>query len=130
MGAPAEDGLVAPPRATACRVCGGPRWDRASGALCETHFRETHRAEMRKSRQGGAPSCLPDRQRIDDYRAEAVRQGAAEDESWWIAMAAEARFQREGRSTKWLVAFVAAELEWLRVNTKVLAKLDRERGVA
>src|SRR5512133_1002393 len=102
-----------PQKATTCRVCGGPRWDRKTSALCETHFREMHREQTRKSKRGGAPSGLPDRQRIDDYRAEALRQGATEDESWWIAIAAEGRFQREGRSTRWLVAFVAAELAWL-----------------
>jgi hypothetical protein len=121
---------MAPPRATTCKVCGGARWDRARGAFCESHFHEYQRAQFRQSQARGVPSSLPDRQRIDEYLTEAIRQGANEAESWWCAMAAEARYQREGRSSRWVTAFITAELDWLRANAKVLAKLDAHQEVA
>ena len=118
---------MAPKRQDTCKVCGEPRWEGAHGARCQKHWLEFQAAGTRKSKAGGAPSGMPDYQRINAYRAEAARQGATEDESWWIAMFAEARFQREGRSSKWLGPFVAAELAWLRANAKTLSDLDARR---
>jgi hypothetical protein len=120
-------GVVAPIRATTCKVCGAPRWEHAKGARCQRHWLEYQAEGTRKSKAAGAPSGLPDYQRITDYRAEAIRQGANEEESWWVAMAAEARYQREGRSSKWLVRFVAQELAWLRANASTLADLDSRK---
>lgn len=122
---------MAPKRQETCKVCGAPRAERGQMALCADHLREHNAAAHAKSRAKGATSYIPEYQRIDDYRREAVRQGADELESWWIAMAAEIRFQQHGHSSRWLGPFVAAELAWLKKNAAILAKFDGSiEGVA
>ena len=105
---------MAPERKLVCRVCGAPRDPARDQALCAAHFSEYNAAHHAKSRAEGAASYTPEYRRIDKYRAEAIRQGANEAESWWCAIAAEARFQQNGRSSRWLGPFIAAELEALR----------------
>jgi len=105
---------MAPPVKLVCRICGEPRDQDFDQALCPAHRREYSIAQKAKSRARRAPSYMPEYQRITAYRAEAMRQGATEAESWWCAVAAEARFQQHGRSSRWLGPFIAAELEALR----------------
>jgi len=112
------------PYKTVCRVCGEPRDPNFDQALCPAHRREYSIARKAESRARQAPSYTPEYQRVTAYRAEAARQGATEAEGWWCAIAAEARFQQHGHSSRWLVAFIAAELAWLRTNADVLAGLD------
>ena len=105
---------MAPPRATVCKVCGAERYERAGSAYSETHWREYNATAKQRCVESGVLSYSPEYQRVTAYRAEAARQGATEAEGWWCAMAAEARFQQHGRGSRWLVAFIAAELAALR----------------
>lgn len=52
------------PKATTCKVCGAPRWERAGGmALCELHMREywasTKRRNAEKRKAHGEPASPP-----------------------------------------------------------------------
>ena len=100
-------------RIDTCQVCGAPRSGTQRPALCAEHRKEHDRARKAKERRDN-PERAQLRNRIGDYLAEARRQGATDDQAWWCAMAAEARFQQHGHSSRWLGPFIAAELAALR----------------
>jgi hypothetical protein len=120
---------MAPPRqGDLCRICQQPRAPGVDMVLCYDHYREYMR-EKNTTRNHALGS---EYQRIAGYVRDARRQGATEDESWWVAMASEGAFQRGEARPRWLAPFIAAELAWLRANSRVLARLDGrdEEGAA
>jgi hypothetical protein len=94
--------------------------------LCAEHYR----AYMREKSTERNHILGAEYQRIAGYVRDARRQGATEDEAWWVAIAAEIAFQRGDSRPYWLAPFIAAELAWLRANSKVLNDLDARQWAA
>jgi hypothetical protein len=118
---------MAPPRqGDVCRVCGQPRQPKIDMVLCVDHYR----AYMRERNTERNHALGPEYGRIAGYLRAAAAIGANEDEAWWLAMAAEGAFRAGQSRPYWLRPFLQAELEWLRANAKVLAKLDAHQEVA
>lgn len=110
-------------RTETCRRCDRPRAPSSEMVLCAEHLREYNREANRRSE--GVGFRHPDARRLRVYLREAVRQGATEDESWWIAMAAEKAYSEGASRPRWLTPFVQTELRWLRDNAPLLQHLRR-----
>jgi hypothetical protein len=118
---------MAPPRqGDVCRKCGQPRKPNADMVLCEAHYREY----MREHANTRNHALGAEYQRLAGYLRDAKTLGANEAESWWCAMAAEAEYQAGRARPYWLRPFLQAELDWLRANSKTLAKLNGDQEVA
>lgn len=122
---------MAPRRATVCRICGAPRYERCEYALCEACFHQQARVNKVACRARLTQSHAPDARRLQGWLDTAHCLGANEDEAWRVAVALSRAWDAgEYKPGRWAQQRIAAELDYLRETAAVRARLDAWQPVA